>query len=47
LRVGEDEQATAFLQKARASLPPELYKYLIADPAFAPYRTRPGLAEEF
>ncbi len=47
LRVGEDEQAAAFLQKARASLPPELYKYLIADPAFAPYRTRPGLAEEF
>ena len=47
LRLGEDEQATAFLQKARASLPPELYNYLIADPAFAPYRARPGLAEEF
>jgi len=35
------------LKKARERLKPELYNYLIADPAFAPYRTRPGLAEEF
>ena len=35
------------LKKARERLKPELYNYLIADPAFAPYRARPGLAEEF
>jgi len=35
------------LKRARERLKPELYNYLIADPAFAPYRARPGLAEEF
>lgn len=35
------------LKKARERLTPELYNYLIADPAFAPYRARPALAEEF
>jgi tetratricopeptide (TPR) repeat protein len=35
------------LKKARERLKPELYNYLIADPAFAPYRARPGLAGEF
>ena len=35
------------LKKARERLPPELYSCLIADPAFAPYRARPGLAGEF
>jgi hypothetical protein len=38
---------TSLLQKARARLAPELYNYLIGDPAFAPYRTRPGLGAEF
>jgi tetratricopeptide (TPR) repeat protein len=35
------------LKKARERLTPELYNHLIADPVFAPYRARPGLAGEF
>ncbi len=38
---------TSLLQKARARLAPDLYNYLIGDPAFAPYRTRSGFGAEF
>ena len=38
---------TRLLETARARLPPELYYFLLSDPAFAPYRARPALAEEF
>ena len=38
---------TRLLETARARLSPELYYFLLSDPAFAPYRARPGLAEEF
>jgi len=42
-RLGEEQQATAFLQKAKDSLPPDLFTYLSVDPAFVPYRNNPGL----
>ena len=38
---------TRLLETARARLSPELYYFLLSDRAFAPYRARPGLAEEF
>ena len=38
---------TRLLETARARLSPELYYFLLSDPAFAPYRARPALAEEF
>jgi hypothetical protein len=38
---------TRLLETARERLSPELYYFLLSDPAFAPYRARPALAEEF
>lgn len=47
LRHEDYAAATRLLEKARSRLPPELYNYLIGDPAFAPYRRRPGLGLSF
>lgn len=45
-RLGLPEEANAFLRRAGGILPPDLFAYLVADPAFTPYQRhlRQGLA---
>lgn len=47
MRRSDYAGALSMLEKARVRLTPELYDYLLADPAFAPYRDRPELGAAF
>lgn len=47
LRRGDITAAAALFGTAKSRLPPELYYYLLGDPAFGPYRQNPALAPIF
>lgn len=43
-RLGQTERGAAFLEQAKAALPPDLYAYLLGDPALRKMMQSPGVA---